>query len=599
VVSENNVLLTWNISTPHTIVGFILSKNEVLVDSLAENVYNYVDSNLVNGAYTYAIQAVYEGNLASDRVDLDVLVDYYSPVSILSSTVNKDTITLSWSIASSPQLETFDIYQNGYFVHQAALEESEWIDKVANGNYTYCIIANYNNYKTSLPVCTDATVDYVAPEINPVRNLSAEYFGNTVLLTWNKPISNLTPSSYKIYNFNQLLATVSSVTTKYIDENRIVGMNNYCIVAVYGNMESDPECIEIEFKEYQCMPVTNLTAHRDSVEDQSVLLLDWVSPNNAFDVNYWYDVYLNDAILYDSIPQNHIAFSWDSAGEFKFGVKAHSQYCVSAREDIIVTYINIVEQPQGGSVCLGEEYTLNVIAEPSNLKYQWYFNNNLIAGATNNHYTIPEVNDGTTGTYHVVAKNSTGVYQQQSANVEIHYRIPAINYQLFGIPESIHTDSTYLIYVKLYSDEPVSGNYDWSFSNDLASLVPAETPDSIYLIIGSEEGVGTLSLAISSDCWASSVEKEINVTRKIGIPFVQVQDISLYPNPVSDVLTVSSNDSDISTIIITDINGREIYFLPQTSEKIQSISTSAWAKGIYFIRIGTKEGMKVGKIIKN
>jgi hypothetical protein len=75
--------------------------------------------------------------------------------------------------------------------------------------------------------------------------------------------------------------------------------------------------------------------------------------------------------------------------------------------------------------------------------------------------------------------------------------------------------------------------------------------------------------------------------------------IKVYPNPTSEMLYVSHPQLISFTIIITDLNGRQIH--EATIGKEEALDISNYSKGVYIINIESKELNKKNtyKIIKN
>ncbi len=71
--------------------------------------------------------------------------------------------------------------------------------------------------------------------------------------------------------------------------------------------------------------------------------------------------------------------------------------------------------------------------------------------------------------------------------------------------------------------------------------------------------------------------------------------ISIYPNPVSNTLNISSVNSVINSITIFSLTGKKVL---EVSEELNSIDVSNISKGMYFIEIFTSEGSSVKKFIK-
>nr|MBP6313940.1 T9SS type A sorting domain-containing protein [Chitinophagaceae bacterium] len=78
------------------------------------------------------------------------------------------------------------------------------------------------------------------------------------------------------------------------------------------------------------------------------------------------------------------------------------------------------------------------------------------------------------------------------------------------------------------------------------------------------------------------------------------RDIEIYPNPVSDVLTVEIHTKEIASyeIDICDITGKSIYTRLISGQK-HTINTASFSKGVYFVKIvhdkGTRYSYKISK----
>jgi len=72
--------------------------------------------------------------------------------------------------------------------------------------------------------------------------------------------------------------------------------------------------------------------------------------------------------------------------------------------------------------------------------------------------------------------------------------------------------------------------------------------------------------------------------------------ISVYPNPVKDLLKIQSKNT-IKSIELFDVQGRILQTSPE-SKKETTLDLSKQSKGIYFLKITTEKGSKIEKIIK-
>lgn len=72
--------------------------------------------------------------------------------------------------------------------------------------------------------------------------------------------------------------------------------------------------------------------------------------------------------------------------------------------------------------------------------------------------------------------------------------------------------------------------------------------------------------------------------------------VSVYPNPVTDYVNISS--PEYGRLSIMNLNGQEIYSQPINANETLNLSASDWAKGIYLIKIATATGQSTVKVVK-
>ena len=85
---------------------------------------------------------------------------------------------------------------------------------------------------------------------------------------------------------------------------------------------------------------------------------------------------------------------------------------------------------------------------------------------------------------------------------------------------------------------------------------------------------------------------DIKVVDPSGIEAISNVKVSLYPNPVSDKLTVEGEG--IQMVQVLDVNGRNVI----STEHSGSIDMSSLASGVYVVRVVTADGIRAEKIIK-
>ncbi len=73
---------------------------------------------------------------------------------------------------------------------------------------------------------------------------------------------------------------------------------------------------------------------------------------------------------------------------------------------------------------------------------------------------------------------------------------------------------------------------------------------------------------------------------------------SIYPNPTNAFLTLESQHPDTHSIEIVSPSGQLIYRTTMEGN-LKLINLSPFSKGIYFVRLSSKEGVWVEKVVKN
>ncbi len=76
-------------------------------------------------------------------------------------------------------------------------------------------------------------------------------------------------------------------------------------------------------------------------------------------------------------------------------------------------------------------------------------------------------------------------------------------------------------------------------------------------------------------------------------------NFAIYPNPVNEIISISSDDVVFENISLTDINGRIVKETATNSVTNYNLNISDLNSGIYFMKIKTAEGILDKKIIKN
>ncbi len=110
---------------------------------------------------------------------------------------------------------------------------------------------------------------------------------------------------------------------------------------------------------------------------------------------------------------------------------------------------------------------------------------------------------------------------------------------------------------------------------------------------------GTYTVTVTDNNGCAMVDS-VTVGFDVGTKQLAVNNnqLTVYPNPVTDEVTVSSNHSAINTISIFDVVGKEIFY-SNNNHKSEIINLKSFSAGVYFIKFTMKDGsVTVKRIVK-
>lgn len=86
------------------------------------------------------------------------------------------------------------------------------------------------------------------------------------------------------------------------------------------------------------------------------------------------------------------------------------------------------------------------------------------------------------------------------------------------------------------------------------------------------------------------------VTTTTGLSDEKISSITLYPNPAIDDLQIKYLDG-VGSFTLSDLSGRQLINKKITNDEL--VSVSALPKGIYIIKITSKDGTIEKKVVKD
>jgi len=154
---------------------------------------------------------------------------------------------------------------------------------------------------------------------------------------------------------------------------------------------------------------------------------------------------------------------------------------------------------------------------------------------------------------------------------------------------SITQDSIYLI------SDSLTGN-QWYLDGN---LLTGETNDTLAY---SNYSNGDYTIIYTDGNGCSSASDAINATVTIVDVSVpenpNLLELSVYPNPTTEIINVEASEL-IDYIIITDLNGKIVYRENNINSTTLTLNLYELTRGIYIIKIGSKDNYNFKKIIKS
>jgi hypothetical protein len=209
--------------------------------------------------------------------------------------------------------------------------------------------------------------------------------------------------------------------------------------------------------------------------------------------------------------------------------------------------VNITQQPQNTSVCLGSSASLSIVLTGPTVTYQWKKDGINISGATDSTLNLTNVSSSDAGNYTVdIFGGSCGTFSSQVAVLTV-----------------LALDSTVTQAGNTLTAVQSGANYTWvDCNNGNQSIAGANgqsyTPSSngSYAVIVEQNGC-----SVTSNCLAITV---------VGLENVQAGQFRVYPSPASTEINVELDKTiairlvDVTGKLLLELNGSSIYRIDVT-----------------------------------
>lgn len=228
-------------------------------------------------------------------------------------------------------------------------------------------------------------------------------------------------------------------------------------------------------------------------------------------------------------------------------------------------------------------------------------------------YSTDNYHPAENGTYLAACTFFASIFKQTAVGINFYGNILPSDAAVFqSVASQVVLDSLDLWNIGLYNPKPTAdfgylqiGNqyqfsdssllatdYKWDFGDGSFSVL--QNPVHTFLSSGSYD----VSLISRNSCDADTIKKTIhfiltNIRDKRHVDFV------VYPNPFVEKLYIESLENDIILRIeIIDHEGKSIYSNETFKESFDELDLSSIKKGLYFLKVYTKNKSLFHKIIK-
>jgi PKD repeat protein len=160
----------------------------------------------------------------------------------------------------------------------------------------------------------------------------------------------------------------------------------------------------------------------------------------------------------------------------------------------------------------------------------------------------------------------------------------------FGADATIIDEGQQVLFTDNSTNSPTS--WEWTFEGGEPATSSQQNPSVTYAVEGVYDVVLTVSNANGSD--TKTMTDYITVNHITGVGTINLEQIKIYPNPAKDIVSISS-PMKVQSIIIFDVVGKQM-LVKRINQKSVKINISDFDSGIYFVKIKTKEGIRIKKL---
>lgn len=613
---ETTTTLTWEAPVNSTrIKGYRVERDEDIVGmNIPQTTFN--DKNIVLGERTYKVVTLYDKPYCTESAPVEAALTMVEMCDTVGSVTvrmpQRDKVVISWEPSYAIGIDSYTVLKNN--TELITTKETSYTDNdVTEGYHEYGVKVNYKDKK----VCevSEAVYEEILVKCTPVNDFNIELGnGRVAWLTWSIEFDDV--AAFKIIRNGDVIATTRhmSYSDRTIEPGNIY---TYSIIPLYDNGcegEAVSERIVVD-----CFTPKNIEVTLTETGETCRAEITWNTDEIRAEEDYM--IYENGNLV--THPGEGAggmdASAWDSKlGNSRIPLLYSSYEYITATDDFELTQethvSNIDFYVYAEPVTTTTSYVIAAMViihdgdprEGGRVIWGNLFNNILeVTGFIDVYRTSP---DNLTETTRPIMGVRTSIDQVLPAGkywVEMcaggpmppgvtgHYAIPFYGgdalYNYNGTWEELKSETgdvglglPFHIYGQ-HVRKPVN-----IYRDDI--LIASNVTGNSYIDENVPKGKHKWSITYTCD---NGVESgEVFVEKGCQIPDAldetSTDNIKVYPNPVTDKVTIEKKDM-INSIQIVDISGRILKNIDAIQQQIFEIDLSAFDPGTYILKVNDRE----------
>jgi len=332
---------------------------------------------------------------------------------------------------------------------------------------------------------------------------------------------------------------------------------------------------------------------------------------DLYDAKYWWGIstdYFNAcANAYDSVPLNWAGFQYAHMGVAYAGLTIYANSL-----PVYNNYRETIKTKLSDTLIANKRYCINFYISLAECTYTWIHNADVILDSIGMLFTNHQVQDNTSTQ---ILDNGI-IVQNSILNIDTINWFKISNsfiatggeqYITIGNFDSIINWISSQVYVYIDDVSVCECSFKFSLGND-TTLCNGQTlqlkvsmPNATYTWQDGSTS-STYKVTQAGTYWVSAYFADYNITTTdtINVAYIDCDTteniISIYPNPATDNLTIVTNSNEEYRLDIINLIGQTIY--TSYINKKAVINTSAFAKGVYILKLSSDKETVVRKFVK-